>query len=250
LTVAGHRLRAALVVAALPLAGLAAGPVQAGPAGASTTVAGHLGCADLGAVRQQVAQGFSLRTARLRLLASVVTGSAYLTAADRATLRAELADETAGLTVLGQKVTGASSCSQLKTDRRSMIEDYRVGSVLSPQVDLVVLADRLSSLAATLSGYEPALHRSVTAAAGRGAAAATAQATLADYATQVESATHDLSGLSRTLLAQSPAGYPANRAVFTGALALERSARAAIKTATADGHRILAELEPVTTSSG
>ena len=175
-----------------------------------------------------------------------MAGAASLTTSDRATLQTDLADETIGLADLGQAVATATTCPALAGDARSMVVTYRVGAVLAPQVDLVVLADRLSSLVTTLTGYEPALRSAVAGAAGRGSSEASAQAILEDYGSRVQAATADLSGLTATLLAETPAGYPANQAAFTQALATEKAARRQIRAATADGHRLLDGLTPAT----
>ena len=244
-------LRAVVARVLLPAAlGLGALSVPAAAVGAATSRSGAPGrlagsCPTLATARQRVEQGLATRSADLSRLDAVVAGAASLTSSDRATLETDLSDEANGLAALDQAAATAATCPALAEDRRAMVVTFRVGSVLAPEVDLVVLADRLSSLVATLTAYEPALRSAVAGAGGPGGA----EALLADYQDRVRVAAGDLSGLTATLLAQTPAGYPANRAVFTQALAAEKAARRQVRAATADGHRLLAGPAPATTTT-
>ena len=213
---------------------------DAGSAPDGSVPAGATGsCAGFAARQALLEQDLSGRTTDLGTLTAKVTASTTLTTGDRSTLASDLADESSGIAALTAKAPGDTSCAEVGADSRTMVLSYRVYAVMTPQTDLVIVADRATSLARTLVADEPALQAAITAAAAAGRSVTVAEAAYADYTTRVQAATAALAGLSATLLAQDPAGYPANYSVFKSADTAEASARADLKVADTDLHEIV-----------
>lgn len=208
-----------------------AGSAPAGGTAATT-------CAGFAADQTLLEQQLSNRTTTLGTLTGKVSASTTLSAADRSTLESDLADETTGIAALTAKVPGDTTCAELATDSRAMILSYRVYAVMTPQTDLVILADRINSLSATLAGDEPSLQAAIAAAGAQGKNVATAQAADADFNTRVAGAATAVAGLSSTLLAQNPAGFPASYSVFKNAYTSEATGRADLQAADTDLHVI------------
>jgi hypothetical protein len=141
---------------------LAATPPAAAPPTTGTT--GPLGAAVGGRVcsaalladlRNRAGANLAARVQQLQRDQQSVTGSTLLTPSDRATLTTDLANELAGITALSTKVPSDATCAAVLVDARSMVTDYRVYLVMTPQVHLSVAADSEAAVAAQLAALEP-----------------------------------------------------------------------------------------------
>jgi hypothetical protein len=169
-------------------------------------------------VRQLVETELADRVTQLHTLTGRVNGAVTLAPTDKATLLGDLNQtELPGIETLGTKVPGDTTCLALRQDAHSMVYDYRVYLVMTPQTDLVIANDAVIHAEGVLSNLETTISGAIQRADTKGTNVAAVQAAFADYETNVTTAQGLTSGQSATVLAQSPPDYPASRAVFSQA---------------------------------
>jgi hypothetical protein len=184
--------------------------------------------------QQWVEHQLALRQQRLTNLAAEVSKAADLSTSDRTTLASDVSSDTVGIDALAAKVPDDKTWAQLLADAKSMVVDYRVFTVMSPQVHLTIAADTASAIEQKLQTAEPQIEAAIQAAAAEGKNVAAAQTAYEGLVVQVSDAAADTSGVSATVIAQTAAGYPANAGVFLNARSNLEQARTALKTARAD----------------
>jgi hypothetical protein len=155
---------------------------------------------------------------RLGQLISEVRTTPEVPPSDAAVLQVILADAEAGalrVRAAVALVSSASGATAQATDVHTTLAP--IVHLVIPQVDLVVAADRATSVAFQLASLETAAARLVDQAAARGHRAAPAQQ-LSDMQSQVAQAQGDLIGVPSASLALVPAGWPDNATVLQPAL--------------------------------
>ncbi len=186
-------------------------------------------------------------TARENLLSTLhlrVNGSPTLTGNDKSALTAIISHAQGGMTTLMSQAQQATTAAELKPIANAMIVDYRVYVVVAPQVDLTIIADRESSVSGRLANLEPAIQNLITLEQQRGKNVSSAEATFADYKTNVSNAQEQIGQVSTaTLLGETPQNYPGSTAVFQGARTSMESARTDFGNAWSDLKTLIADLK-------
>ena len=237
-----------LAVLALPGAAWAIGS----SAGSSTTTVAGAGAASnplcspaiFTAAQQRVEQALADRVTRLQALdAAVQSPGSDLTAADQAALAHDITSvELPGIEALQPEVEQATTCMTLRQDAHAMVFDYRVYLVMTPQTHETIVADRETAIDGRLTALEPTVQDAIDWARQHGENVADAESDLADMGARLSSASSSLTGLSPTLLAQTPAGYPGNASVFLTARTDETNARNDLRSAYEDLARIAQDI--------
>src|SRR5690242_7071967 len=88
--------------------------------------------------KRTVEEKIDQRLAQLSRLQHAVDGSKDLTDGDRSALDTILSNEVSGLTALRADVDAATDAKTIAADAKSMIDDYRVYVVVTPQVHLTI----------------------------------------------------------------------------------------------------------------
>jgi fructose-specific component phosphotransferase system IIB-like protein len=122
--------------------------------------------------------------------------------------------ELPGIQALQAKVQGDATCSQLRQDAHSMVYDYRVYMVMTPQTDLVIVNDEVIHAEGLLAGLESTISTHIQSSKANPTKLSDAQSAFADYQAKVTAVQSLTSSQSATLLAQTPQGAPGNRSVF------------------------------------
>lgn len=198
--------------------------------------------ATFAAAKAFVEHQLALREQRLSNLTSEVASAAHLTPADRATLTSDLAAETSGINALAAKVPNDTTWAQLKSDATSMVVDYRVFVVMSPQVHLTIAADTESAVEQKAQAAEPKIQALINYEQSQGKDVHGAQVAFDAFVVEIAAAEHDTAGVSAAVLATGPHGYPANRTIFLNARSNLQQGRAALVTARSDLHTIAQDL--------
>ena len=243
----GARLRPVLGMTALALSALGLPPGTAWAAGtASTTATSATGSANASsptcspslftAAQQRVERALAGRVTQLQALeAAVQSPTSGLTPSDRDSLAHDITSvELPGIEALQPQVQQATTCLALRQDAHDMVFDYRVYVVMTPQTHETIVADRETDIAGKLTGLEPTVQSAIAWARQHGRNVTDAQSDFADMQARLSSASSALTGLSSTLLAQSPAGYPANAGVFLTGRTDETNARNDLRSAFGD----------------
>ena len=214
-----------------------------GAAGSSVTVtaagsgpASSPSCAAslFAAAQRRVEQALADRVSQLEALSALAV-SPPLTASDQSALQHDITGvELPGIEALQPQAQQATTCAGLRQIAHAMVFDYRVYLVMTPQTHETVVADRETGITARLTALEPTVQAAIDWARQGGKDVTEAQSQLADMQARLSAATATLSGLSVTLLAQTPSGYPGNAAVFLTGRTDETNARNDLRSAYAD----------------
>jgi len=169
-------------------------------------------------VQQLVGAELAARVTQLDLLVARVNSATSLAASDKSGLLADLSQtEVPGIQALQTRVPATTTCLALRQDAHSMVYDYRVYLVMTPQTDLVMANDAAIHAEGVLSNLETVISGGIQYDAQHGTAVAGAEAAFADYQAKVTAAQGLTSGQSAIVLAQSPPGYPGTKVVFVEA---------------------------------
>ncbi len=195
--------------------------------------------------RNQVELALSDRVTRLQALQSRVSGVQHLKSSDVSALSGDLSAQLSGIEELQTKAHSDTTCLQLFEDAKSMIVDYRVYVVMTPQVDIVIAADTEAYVEQVLQGLEPKIQRALSICQSTSATVGGLNCTAAENAfsqlkahvstaAQVTSTGGNGESISSAVLAAKPSGYPANRSIGTTAFSATRQAQADLLAARAD----------------
>ncbi len=248
---------AAAVVIAVLLA-LAAGPLSAfagtggavhvlddqGPSGTGTslyeddTPPTFPPSTSLADAAKWVGAALTVRSDRLEKLAGAISSSKTLTSGARATLSSLVGTDATGIGTLASEVSGAKSLQALEGIAASMIDDYRVFSVVDPVVEVSLsLYDQLAS-AAYFRGIEAAIEASI-ATEGPGQSTAAAQALYRDLLGQIGQVTSSDPPAAQAVLALQPSSYPGSGTVVASAKATVASSGTDLAAARQDVQKIV-----------
>jgi hypothetical protein len=173
----------------------------------------HSNPASFSQLQAKLEAQLAVRQTQLAALTADVSSSTTLTTSDAAALSASLSAETTNIDNLIAKVPSDTTIAELRTDQAAMFQDNRVFVVMSPQVKLTIAADTLWTKAGAILANGPTITADLAARVGdNGYARAEARFAFSTAkATVVQSA---MTSVSATVLAQTPAGWPANEHVF------------------------------------
>jgi len=198
-----------------------------------------------GQAQQRVEANLAARLSQLDALQRAVGDSAnHLTSGDRQTLQNDITTvELPGIEALQPQVQEATTCAQLLRDAHSMVFDYRVFVVMTPQTHLTIVADDETYVEGQLVSLEPAIARAIQNAQAQGKNVTAAQAAFTDLKGQVSAAQGATGGRAVQVLAQTPSGYPGNWPVFLTTRTDLVNARNDLHSAYTDARQIRADLQ-------
>ena len=197
-----------------------------------------------GQAQQQVEAALSGRVTQLNTLLGEVNNTGNrLTGADRQTLVNDISTvELPGIEALQPQAQQATTCRALRTVARTMVLQYRVYVVMTPQTHLTVVADAEASIEQTIVNLEPDITAAIQSAQAAGKDVSGAQSAFSDLQSKVTAAPSASNGVATKVLAQTPGGYPANWSVFLTARTSLTNARNDLRAAYTDARQIRSEL--------
>jgi hypothetical protein len=172
---------------------------------------------DLPAAKVYVEGLLQERVATLGALTAQVSRARGVTESDKAELQSDLANDLAAMLSLKQQVGSDTTCTALVANAQTMVFDYRVYLVMTPQAELVIVSDTESAIASAGVRWEPGIQAAITYAGNHGKDVTGAQQAFDDLKVQLTDALGTLQGVTATVLAQTPAGSPGNHSVFVAA---------------------------------
>jgi hypothetical protein len=158
----------------------------------------------------------SLRTAALDTLSNSVGSVTNLTASDRSALAGLVQGAASGISALSQKVPTDTTVAQLHQDAVAMI-GYHVLSLLTPQVTRVVAIDSQLASYHSLLQQVTVLEAAITAAQQAKRNVSQPKSEDVELRQHLNDVNSQLSGLTASLLALSPASWPAPENVLKNA---------------------------------
>jgi hypothetical protein len=197
------------------------------------------------AVQQRVETDLAARVTQLNALLTAVNNTAnHLTTSDRQTLVNDITNvELPGIQTLQTQVPQDTTCPQLRAAARSMVYDFRVYVVMTPQAHLTIVLDDETSIEGVLVNLEPTIAAAVQNARAHGKDVTAAEAAFDDFKSHVTSAQGETNGQAAQVLGQTPHGFPGNAAVFLAARTHAVNARGDLRSAYADAQRIRTDLQ-------
>ncbi len=215
-----------------------------GASSTSATVSNPL-CtpATFSAAQQLVETALANRVAQLNILTTQANNAAnHLTSSDRGTLLSDLPPELSGIQALQPQAQSAIDCRQLRLVAYDMVFTFRVYVVMTPKTHLTIAADDETYVETVFTNLEPTISANIAAAQAQGRNVTAGQSAFNDLESQVTAAQSETNGISATLLAQTPSGYPGNWQVFLSARTSETNARNDLQVAYNDLHQIVQDL--------
>jgi len=152
-----------------------------------TTPAGASPATILAAIQAKGATAIKQREAQLQKLGTALAANPGCDTG-QAVAGIVSADEPA-LTALGQQLAADTSVAQAKTDFASIIQDYRVYLLVTPQANVTLVCGTVQKADGVLTTVEQKLANRVQQAAAKGADMTSAEASLSDMTTQLSNAT-------------------------------------------------------------
>ncbi|HXW33175.1 MAG TPA: hypothetical protein VEJ87_01260 [Acidimicrobiales bacterium] len=193
--------------------------------------------------QQRVENELEGRVSQLEDLTNRVNASSAVTSSDKATLLSKITGiELPGIEALQTEVRGETTCVALRADAHSMVFDYRVYLVMTPETDLVLATDRAAAIEARLVGLESTISGAIARLQATAGNLNGAQDAYADFEARVSAAEGLTDGQSASLLVLTPQGYPANASTLHGARANLQTVRQDLIAARADLNTIREDL--------
>jgi hypothetical protein len=190
------------------------------------------------AVRAWIEHAIGLRLLALHDARDAISARSALTTNDRSFLGAQIASDRTGLVALAKSVRSENAPSQLQSAIDAMITDYRVFSVVVPQVETTIHIDGYEAITARLARTETEISAAVTTASALGDQGATPRAYQA-LVTDVQSAINALLTVHSSVVGLTPSSYPQATQVLASAQSTIVSVRIDIQTADSDIAKIV-----------
>jgi len=234
-----RRIVAGTVLCGLSITGITAVGTASAGADPSSSVSGP----KLEAARTACLSALDRRVTRLDQLTSKVNGDQHLTDAHRSSLSGIVSHARSGMDTLRPQVQAATDAASLRTPCESMVNDYRVFALVSPQVHLTRAADAAAAGITKLADVDTKIHAAIDTAAAAGKDVTKATADAEAFSAAVAKVGTDVGGLADAVLAVTPAAYNANHGVLDAARAQAKTARADAKAARTAGQTVRADLK-------
>jgi hypothetical protein len=213
----------------------------------STTQASNPRCtpALFGQAQQLVEADLSGRVTQLNALSGAAdNASNHLTTGDRQTLQNDITTvELPGIQALQTQVQSVTTCPGLRAVARSMVYNYRVYVVMTPQTHLTIVMDDETYIEGVFVNLEPQIATAIQNAQAAGKDVTAAQTAFNDLKSQVSTAQSETNGQSAQILAQTPTGFPGNWQVFLSARTNATNAHTDLGAAYADAQHIRTDLQ-------
>jgi hypothetical protein len=222
--------------------------VKTPPTTTTTLAPGLCSALALQKAQQTVEQGLSNRLTQLQTLATRISDNKDIPAADASKLSSIVSTEKTGIidggiTGLESKVHQATTCLEVGADERTMIDNFYVFGLVSPQVDLTAVTSAESTIVSQAEALEPKLGTAIDDASTHAPNLLGAQNAFSDLQTELTAASSDLSEVSLSkILSQVPSDYPADSSVLTGYYTNVVGAATALSAVGDDARTILTDL--------
>lgn len=193
-------------------------------------------------VRAWLGKALSARREALTADAASVATARALTAQDRVALGAIISADQTGISGLATALPGDVTLPQLQAAADAMVLDYRVFSLLAPQLRAVVATDRELTKAAALVALEPSIQTAITTEKQAGHRPGAIEKLYQRLVALLGGLESSLTGSSTALLALTPQGDASAPATFVSSASTLTAAASQLATARADVRRILNDL--------
>lgn len=197
----------------------------------STTVGANLDVR-MTRAKERADQEISRRIKMLSELNTRVQAMARVSAATKASIAADVANEIASLTALNAKIQGDPDFDLLRADIKSITDSYRIFMLIIPQGRIIVAADKIQTVAANFATFADKLQRRISDAQTSGHDVTALSASLTDMNAKIADAQVQASAAISLVADLTPDN--GDKTKMNANNAALRSARADIQTAMKD----------------
>ncbi len=189
--------------------------------------------------QEKAAKEIDRRVAALNKLKTRINDIAKLTASQKADFSAQIDAQISSLTTLKAKIAADTDAATLKTDIQSITGSYRIFALVLPQIEIIAAADRILSVADSMSALTTKLQAKITEAQTAGKDVTAMQSALADYTVKVSDAKVSAQAAIDGVISLKPDAkdqtiFEANRKTLAAARAKIKTATEALKAARKD----------------
>jgi hypothetical protein len=195
--------------------------------------------ASVSSVQAWLSGAIQLRLTRLVELSSVVNQASELRNIQRAALDAIISNTTSGITGLLSSVPSDTTIASLQVNADAMVTDYRVLSVVSPQVTTLVAIDSTLASAEGLATLKPGINAAIYAEKQAHKQVGSALSTYEAFSSSINSVTSELASEQQALLVLSPENYSGSLASIAAAQSTETTEAQVVANAKRDVNRIV-----------
>jgi hypothetical protein len=187
------------------------------------------------AAKQACETAIDNRMSRLQTLRGLVSGSQHITTDHRTTLDTQLANAEQGLSGLRTKIAGDTDPATLRSDCRSIVDDYHIYVLVSPKVREVLVADLETDIASRLNTIAGKIQARIDDAKTKGKDETTAQSDLDQMKAQIASAQSAIGGVASSVIGLQASDWPGAHDTLVNGRQSLRTGRDDLRTARNDG---------------
>ncbi len=189
-------------------------------------------------VHAWLVKALSLRLKALSAASVSLTVARNLTVADRTAIDALITRDQSGLTTLFGALATETTISQMVESADAMVTDYRVFSLLVPQVRGVILDDRELVKTTRLAAFEPSIQTAITTEQRTGIRTAAAQRIYQELVGLLSAVATSMGNSATALLALTPQNFAQAGVTLRASAGALAMANSQLITARADISRI------------
>jgi hypothetical protein len=182
-------------------------------------------------LKNRAQKEISRRVNYLTELITQLNGIKKLTSTQKTDLQSQIQTQIDGLNALQTKINGDTDNTVLKTDVKSIVNDYYIFLFFREKVNLLVAADKISATAVTLSQISTKLQARIGVAQANGEDVTTLKTMLTDMNAKIADANVQVANAQTELAPLTAAGYPGNKATLSDARTKLKAASQDLKTA-------------------
>jgi hypothetical protein len=174
------------------------------------------------------------RVKSLNLLLVKITGIKRLSETQKTELTREVQDYIKSMTDLKAKIDADTDAATLVTDKKSIVDSYRVYAVFMPKIVMAAQLDAALSLIDDMNAQNITIEEKIKTASEAGKKVTALETTLADRKTKLADAAAKAQPAIISALTLTAEGYPDNKATITGIRDSLKEIRANLKAAQLD----------------
>ncbi len=167
----------------------------------------------------------SRRLTALNNLLTRITNMQNVTADQKSSFTTQVQAAIDQLTTLKTKIDSDTDAVTLKTDKQSIVSNYRVFALLLPQVQFTAHADIVMQLAKQMTSDNATIQAKIAAEKAAGKDVAALNTLMADRTSKLTDAATAAGNAQAELAPLTAAGYPGNKAILTSAHNVLQNAR-------------------------
>jgi hypothetical protein len=185
-------------------------------------------------LKQRAATEINRRLDFLNQLLTKINGIKKLSAAEKTGLQSQIQTQIDGLNALQTKINADTDNTTLKTDVKSIINNYYIFLFFRVQVNLLIAADRISATTDNFSQVYTKLQARINQAQAAGNDVTQLNASLADMNAKINDAKTQITAVQAEITPLTAQGYPGNKTMLTDAKTKIETAFQDLKTAYSD----------------